>query len=87
MTFCLIPIFKNGFVSKIREMSNRLFIKKSANIGIGTTAPTERLHVEGNIVASGTIGPVSSRVFKKDIAYVSTKEAMDTLKIRDIFIS
>ena len=51
------------------------------NVGIGTAAPTERLHVEGNIVASGTIGPVSSRVFKKDIAYVSTKEAIDTLKV------
>ncbi len=50
------------------------------NVGIGTTAPTERLHVNGNIVASGTIGPVSSRAFKKDITYVSTKEAVNALK-------
>ncbi len=51
----------------------------SGNVGIGTTIPAEQLHVEGNIVASGAIGPVSSKAFKKDIAYISTKEAIMTL--------
>lgn len=33
------------------------------NVGIGTTAPTEKLHVIGNILATGTITP--DYVFQK----------------------
>lgn len=60
-------------------LSERVRILSTGNVGIGTATPTERLHVVGNIVASGNIGPASSRFFKKDISYVSTKDAMDTL--------
>ncbi|WP_326980964.1 tail fiber domain-containing protein [Chryseobacterium sp. MYb264] len=38
----------------------------SGRVGIGTTAPTEKLHVIGNILASGTVTPSDIRI-KKDI--------------------
>jgi len=38
----------------------------SGRVGIGTTAPTEKLHVIGNILASGTVTPSDIRI-KKEI--------------------
>ena len=38
----------------------------AVNVGIGTTAPTQKLHVIGNILASGTITPSDLR-YKKSI--------------------
>jgi hypothetical protein len=47
--------------------SNELMrIKGNGNVGIGTSNPTERLHVIGNILASGTITPSDVR-YKKGI--------------------
>ena len=34
---------------------NALWVKSTGRVGMGTTAPTEQLHVEGNIYATGTI--------------------------------
>ncbi len=39
----------------------------SGNIGIGTTAPTEKLHVQGNILSSGTITAGSDIKLKTNI--------------------
>jgi hypothetical protein len=44
-----------------------LFINDSGNVGVGTLAPLQRLHVLGNILASGTITPNSDRNAKTDI--------------------
>lgn len=41
-------------------------IAANGNTGIGVPAPTERLHVNGNILATGTITPSDKRL-KKDI--------------------
>jgi len=44
----------------------------AGNYGIGTDAPTEKLHVVGNIFASGTITPSDSRlktVIKNDVEF------------------
>ncbi len=38
----------------------------SGNVGIGTATPTEKLHVVGNILASGTITPSDAR-FKENV--------------------
>ncbi len=38
----------------------------TGNVGIGTSSPSQKLHVLGNILASGTITPSDSR-FKKNI--------------------
>ena len=59
--------------------SHSLYVDGSGNVGLGTNSPTEQLTVIGNIKISGSITEGSSREFKKDIAYVSTKEAMETL--------
>jgi hypothetical protein len=35
--------------------TTRVFISGSGNVGIGTTTPTERLHVDGNLLVTGRI--------------------------------
>ena len=45
----------------------RMRIDSSGNVGIGTTNPSEKLNVSGNILATGTITPNSDIAFKKDI--------------------
>jgi hypothetical protein len=44
-------------------------IKGNGNVGIGTNAPSQKLHVIGNILASGTITPSDLR-YKKDIELI-----------------
>ncbi len=46
-------------------------------VGIGLVNPTERLHVVGNILATGSITPGSSRAFKDNIAPLTAREALD----------
>jgi hypothetical protein len=41
---------------------NVLVSTGTGNVGIGTTAPTQKLHVIGNILASGTITPSDKRL-------------------------
>lgn len=55
-------------------------IDSSGKVGIGTTAPTERLEVLGNIKASGAVTQGSSREIKKNISLISTQEAMEALE-------
>uniref|UniRef100_UPI0025F9C199 tail fiber domain-containing protein n=1 Tax=Pedobacter sp. UBA5917 TaxID=1947061 RepID=UPI0025F9C199 len=43
-----------------------LRIKGTGNVGIGTASPSQKLHVIGNILASGTITPSDIRI-KKDV--------------------
>ena len=55
-------------------------VQSSGNVGIGTTSPTEKLHVSGNIKATGTVTTGSSRSLKKDIESLSEKEAILALQ-------
>ncbi len=48
------------------------------SVGIGTRSPAEKLHVIGNIRATGSISPGSSREFKDNIAPLTESEALDT---------
>lgn len=45
----------------------RLTIDGSGSVGVGTTTPSERLHVVGNILASGTVTGASDIRLKKSI--------------------
>ena len=45
----------------------KVTFKANGNIGIGTTTPTEKLHVVGNICYTGTSATCSDRRYKKDI--------------------
>jgi len=59
---------------------NRMTISEHGNVGIGTTDPTERLYVLGNIHATGTITQSSSRELKQDITALTSEEAFETIK-------
>jgi hypothetical protein len=48
-------------------------------MGIGTTEPTEKLHVVGNILATGVITPGSDRRWKEDISRIES--ALDKLSL------
>jgi hypothetical protein len=54
--------FAGGTVTK-------MLLDSTGQLGIGTTAPTQKLHVIGNILASGTITPSDLR-YKKDIELI-----------------
>ena len=56
-----------GFISNLHSFA------RNGNVGIGTVSPTQRLHVSGNILASGTITP--DYVFEK---YYEGESALKT---------
>lgn len=47
------------------------------NVGVGTTNPTSKLHVVGNIYATGTITPNSDRNLKTDFAPVDPAAVLE----------
>ena len=58
----------------------KFWIESDGNVGIGTTDPTEKLYVSGNIYATGSIDQGSSRVLKEDISILGRHEALDVLQ-------
>ncbi len=60
--------------------TNSLCIQDQGNVGIGTCAPVEKLHVDGNALISGNLELGSSREYKKNIQTLKKKEAIDALK-------
>ncbi|ALR31189.1 hypothetical protein ATE47_11950 [Chryseobacterium sp. IHB B 17019] len=61
---------------------DRMIIKNGGNVGMGTNTPTQKLHVIGNILASGTITPSDIRI-KKDITD-NTYGLKEVLNLRTI---
>jgi hypothetical protein len=47
--------------------SNQFLIRASGGVGIGTTSPSEELHVVGDICYTGTIGACSDARYKKNV--------------------
>ena len=47
--------------------NERVRVESGGNVGMGTNNPSERLHVLGNILATGTITPNSDRHAKTDV--------------------
>lgn len=58
---------------------NQFLIRAAGGVGIGTSTPTEQLHVAGNILATGTITEGSSRTLKQEIESLSATEAATAL--------
>lgn len=56
--------------------TNRMVVQTNGNVGIGTNNPAERLHVVGNILATGTITPNSDRNAKTNLAPVDTTDVL-----------
>ena len=59
-------LFEIGNGTAHNARSNALTVLANGNVGIATPAPSEKLHVVGNILASGTITPSDER-YKKNI--------------------
>jgi len=47
----------------------------AGNVGIGVSSPSEKLHVSGNILATGSITPGSSRALKDRVRDLSSDDA------------
>ena len=57
----------NGHIIIGTNNTERIRVNNTGNVGIGTTAPSERLHVSGNILANGNISSTSDARFKENI--------------------
>lgn len=56
-----------GYFRFATSGTERMVISSGGNIGIGTAAPSQRLHVAGNICATGSIGACSDIRYKTNI--------------------
>lgn len=71
---------KNGGRSDGAYYNIRLAIEPGGNVGIGTTSPSEKLHVVGNIFASGTITPSDRRLKKNFEPIENALEKINSLQ-------
>ena len=59
-------------------------IMAGGNVGLGTTAPTERLHVNGNVMVEGVVNQVSDVNVKENFTAVSPQEILARLNKLDV---
>jgi Chaperone of endosialidase len=57
----------NGYFLFNTGGSTKMMLANNGNMGLGTTAPSQKLHVVGNICATGTIGACSDIRYKQNI--------------------
>lgn len=57
-----------------------LTIEAGGNVGIGTTTPSEKLHVEGNLYVSGTVTEISDANSKENFSSVNGGEILAVLE-------
>jgi hypothetical protein len=65
------------YIRSARDSGKIVLQDFGGNVGIGTATPGEKLHVVGNIFATGTITPNSDRNAKTDIQAVDSSEILE----------
>jgi hypothetical protein len=75
-------VFNNSLTSRGLQFrtaanSTRMVILSNGDVGIGTNSPQQRLHVLGNILATGTVNGSSDRNLKEHFEPVDTCEVLD----------
>ncbi len=63
-------------VVQLTTTGTGLVVNAAGRVGIGTVIPTEALHVNGNIVYTGTIGAASDARLKTNVAEISDATAL-----------
>jgi hypothetical protein len=58
-------------------LQSRLHIASGGNVGIGTNNPSQKLHVIGNILASGTVTGSSDRNVKERFSSVNPRDVLE----------
>ncbi len=64
-------------------LAHSLIVTDEGKVGIGTASPSEELYVLGNIYATGSITPGSSRALKENIVGLSLEQAVSALELLD----
>jgi hypothetical protein len=60
-----------------QPITKQMVIDNNGNVGIGPGAPTQKLHVFGNILATGTVTGSSDRNVKENFAPINSLEILD----------
>jgi len=71
------PLHVIGWTSDVESAPLLTIERFGGNVGIGIDDPTERLHVVGNILATGTITPSSDHNLKKNFDSVDAQEVLE----------
>ena len=67
--------------TKNNALAERMRIDSSGNVGIGTTSPSEKLYVSGNIYATGNITAYSDERIKENIVEIpNALDAVDNIR-------
>jgi hypothetical protein len=62
--FCLENTTSNSAGAEVTLAHSRMVITREGNVGIGTTSPTKRLHVAGDVFVRGSGNATATKIFE-----------------------